>query len=70
MYLLESEIRRKRRQKDGKKEKETRMERRKKNTVQVLFVFLAKLLRDLLNIHSPLFSDNEQTVEFDFSLKM
>lgn len=31
--------------------------------------FRVKFCQDLLNIHSPLFYDNEQTNEFDFNLK-
>lgn len=54
--------------KDGeKKRNKDRKEEKKRLTCR--FELWVKFCQDLLNIHSPLFYGNEQTVKFVFNLK-
>lgn len=63
---MKSEIRRL-----GIERKERRKEKWMKSGMSRMswWYFRVKFCQDPLNVHGPLFYDNEQTVEFDFNLK-
>lgn len=52
---------------EGKKKGKT--DEKEKKKAGFWWYFRVKFCQDLLNVHGPLFYDNEQTVEFDFNLK-